>query len=268
MLALICLSLMLSISGADIQEGGFVNELEDIEEDFEFNHYTQQWLETCEMNNGTQASEDIETALSTLTQCVTSRINIFDIAEKIKEATPKGDLDEVFTSYCNLIPEVKDCRAPMISALQVCLSDQGDEDLETIDSAIDGALDFMCFKGGERIAIFLAENGTECVTANSERIASCLNDSMPQIESLLQDLMVLNQSLFDSNNCWLETRIKECVIDNLQTCSDPTPANVIEGLIDSMIYRTPCHRSTASCLSISWTTLFLILFTLCHAKSF
>ena len=52
----------------------------------------------------------------------------------------------------SLIPEVKDCRAPMISALQVCLSDQGDEDLETIDSAIDGALDFMCFKGGERIA--------------------------------------------------------------------------------------------------------------------
>ena len=40
----------------------------------------------------------------------------------------------------------------MISALQVCLSDQGDEDLETIDSAIDGALDFMCYKGGERIA--------------------------------------------------------------------------------------------------------------------
>ena len=40
----------------------------------------------------------------------------------------------------------------MISALQVCLSDQGDEDVETIDSAIDGALDFMCYKGGERIA--------------------------------------------------------------------------------------------------------------------
>ena len=40
----------------------------------------------------------------------------------------------------------------MISALQVCLSDQGDEDVEIINTAIDGALEFMCFKGGERIA--------------------------------------------------------------------------------------------------------------------
>jgi len=101
-------------------EGGFVNQLEDMEEEFDVNSYTQQWLETCEMNNGTQASEDIQvnkicnyrgshtqldvwllqTALSTLTQCVTSRINVFDIVERIKDATPKGELDEVFTSYC------------------------------------------------------------------------------------------------------------------------------------------------------------------------
>lgn len=51
-------------------------------------------------------------------------------------------------------------------------------------------------------SVFLAENGTNCVLSNSERIASCLNDTMPQIEALLEDMMVLNQSLFDSTNCW------------------------------------------------------------------
>jgi len=267
MLAFICVYLILNVVGASVHQGGFVNQLEDMEEEFDVNSYTQQWLETCEMNNGTQASEDIQTALSTLTQCVTSRINVFDIVERIKDATPKGELDEVFTSYCNLIPEIKDCRAPMISALQVCLSDQGDEDVETINSAIDGALDFMCYKGGERIAIFLAENGTNCVLSNSERIASCLNDTMPQIEALLEDMMVLNQSLFDSTNCWLEAKMKECVLDNLQTCSDPTPANVIEGLIDSMIFKTPCYHSAASYFSSTlWAVILLVSLALCQTK--
>lgn len=36
--------------------------------------------------------------------------------------------------------------------MQVCLSDQADQDLEIFDEAISAALDFMCYKGGERIA--------------------------------------------------------------------------------------------------------------------
>ncbi len=36
--------------------------------------------------------------------------------------------------------------------MQVCLSDQADRDLEIFDGALDEALDFMCYKGGERIA--------------------------------------------------------------------------------------------------------------------
>jgi hypothetical protein len=36
--------------------------------------------------------------------------------------------------------------------MQVCLSDQADQDLEIFDEAISAAVDFMCYKGGERIA--------------------------------------------------------------------------------------------------------------------
>ena len=50
------------------------------------------------------------------------------------------------------IPEVKECRAPVIEALKVCLSDDADNDLDILDATIDAALDFLCYKGGERIA--------------------------------------------------------------------------------------------------------------------
>jgi len=205
MLTVFYLGLLLGIADGSLpptpQSNMISKQLEQVSREFDLNTYTQQWLETCEHINGTQASEDIQTALFTLSDCVTSKINIVNITEEIKAAAPRGALDEVFTSYCNLVPGIKHCRTPMISALQVCLSHQRDDDLQLIDSAIDGALDFMCFKGGERIAIFLAENGTDCLYDNADRIASCINDTMPQVQSLLQNLQLFNESIFDPVNC-------------------------------------------------------------------
>lgn len=56
----------------------------------------------------------------------------------------------------------------------------------------------------------------------------------------------------------LENRMKACVIDGLKTCSDPTPANVIEGLIESMIKKTPCHKSGSSSFSHSFGSSVLL----------
>ena len=50
------------------------------------------------------------------------------------------------------IPAIKRCRAPLFSAMEVCVSDATFKDLGVFEDAIDGALDFMCYKGGERIA--------------------------------------------------------------------------------------------------------------------
>lgn len=115
--------------------------------------------------------------MTVLTECISSKINIHNITEEIKEASPKGILDEVFAKYCKYVRQyckknnnnplwlpnknislysqvlaIKQCRIPVISAMQVCLSDQADQDLEVVDEAMNAALDFMCYKGGERIA--------------------------------------------------------------------------------------------------------------------
>lgn len=50
------------------------------------------------------------------------------------------------------ITAIKECKTPLMSAMQVCLSEKALQDLEVFNSTIDEALDFMCFKGGERIA--------------------------------------------------------------------------------------------------------------------
>jgi len=197
-------------------------------------------------------------------------------------------------SFLSLLPDLKACREPMTQSLQVCLSDQGVEDLERFNAAIDGALDFMCYKGGERIAskyladltpstmirkryifstVFMAENGTQCLGSNVDMLTRCMNNTVPDIISAFKAMQNSNASVFDENNCrsvkysWncvlesefyaivtrftvsfrIEAKLKSCVVDVLKTCSDPTPANIIEGLMDSMYKATPCYvHSSAS----------------------
>lgn len=50
------------------------------------------------------------------------------------------------------IPAIKRCQAPLFSSLEVCVSSYTIQDLKVLENAIDAALDFMCYKGGERIA--------------------------------------------------------------------------------------------------------------------
>ncbi|KAI9552020.1 hypothetical protein GHT06_022357 [Daphnia sinensis] len=231
----------------------WAGELEKAQQDFNLDSYTKQWMDECERVNGSEAIEEIRDSMTVLTECISSKINIHNITEEIKEASPKGILDEVFAKYCNQVPAIKQCRIPVISAMQVCLSDQADQDLEVLDEAMNAALDFMCYKGGERIAIFMSENGTDCFLSNVDNIATCLNGSLPEMEAAITNMQTTNTSIFNDENCRLESRMKACVIDGLKTCSDPTPANVVEGLIDSMIKRTPCHKSGASSMSFSYS---------------
>lgn len=55
----------------------------------------------------------------------------------------------------------------------------------------------------------------------------------------------------------LEMKVKECMVESLKNCHDPTPANVVEGLINAMIKRTPCYKSSAIVHSLS-TVVILV----------
>lgn len=232
------------------------------------NDYTSQLLDKCVARNGTEALEEIQNSITELNSCVSSRINVMNISEEIKAAIPRGALDEVFSKYCDQIPEVKECRIPVIAALKVCLSDEADNDLDILDATIDAALDFICYKGGERIAIFMAENGTDCFLKNVDNIADCVNETLPDLESALTEMQTTNTSFFDEKNCHLEMKVKECFVASLKDCHDPTPANVVEGLINAMIRKTPCYKSIAGMTSVpaplllisvllSWVRLFI-----------
>ena len=114
----------------------------------------------------------------------------------------------------------------------------------------------------------MSENGTDCFMSKIDPISTCINGSLIEVEELFTSMQKTNSSIFSDKSCRsvfipyrkfflplsiyeidvpfrLEAKMKSCVVDSLKKCSDPTPANVIEGLIDSMIKKTPCFVSSS-----------------------
>lgn len=77
---------------------------------------------------------------------------LLQVSSKLLHASKLVILTTSLNKSNSQFPEIKHCRNPVVKALKVCLSDQGRRDLDVIDAALDGAVDFMCYKGGERIA--------------------------------------------------------------------------------------------------------------------
>jgi len=198
-------------------------------------------------------------SLHNLYFCISSKINVANLFKEMEAATPIGALDEVFTQYCDQIPELMNCAEKVTDAMSVCLGDQGKEDLKTFVGVVDAALEFLCYKGGERIAIFLAEKGSECLVSSVDRLMGCLNESLPSFTNVLDNMHSLNLSIYDPANCKVEVQVKGCVVDALKSCSDPTPSNVIEGLMNSMERATPCFvPSFASTFTTTWLYSLLV----------
>lgn len=261
-LALACLFLVQNTAAAILPFNNLSisNELEKVtSEQFNLNSLTEQWMDTCAENNGTEAVEDIQDSLHNLYFCISSKINVANLFKEMEAATPIGALDEVFTQYCDQIPELMNCAEKVTDAMSVCLGDQGKEDLKTFVGVVDAALEFLCYKGGERIAIFLAEKGSECLVSSVDRLMGCLNESLPSFTNVLDNMHSLNLSIYDPANCKVEVQVKGCVVDALKSCSDPTPSNVIEGLMNSMERATPCFvPSFASTFTTTWLYSLLV----------
>lgn len=77
--------------------------------------------------------------------------------------------------------------------------------------------------------------------------------------------MILNIAVYRFS---LEMKIKECFVESLKDCHDPTPANVVEGLINAMIRKTPCYKSFAELASVPTPILLIPALFLTWVRSF
>ena len=78
------------------------------------------------------------------------------------------------------------------------------------------------------VAVFLAEEGMECVKSRKEILVNCVEENVPEIFQWRGKLERLDDLIvFNAENCNKGEKIRTCVENALLSCRDPTPSNVI-----------------------------------------
>ncbi|CAL7942600.1 unnamed protein product [Xylocopa violacea] len=224
----------------------------------------------CDKNGGEGAFENVSDAMKKLDQCLKSFVNFTKLEKEMEKYKPTGDLDVVFKNYCRKTPTLKKCVSNFTAALEPCLEPQEKENGKIIRNITDSLLNFVCYKEGDRIALFISADGPECLNSKQQEMQNCANNTighyMSQIDpngEALPGLNSLPTLVLGAKECTDISKLQNCVVKELEKCSDPTPANIVDSIFNFIRKVTPCKNLTTTENSASTSTAsFLVIISI------
>ncbi|XP_011203223.3 27 kDa hemolymph protein [Bactrocera dorsalis] len=189
--------------------------------------------------------QEIEKGSTVLTSCLAGLANMTALQQEIEAARPLGELDTVFNKYCDKAPSAVKCLRDFNAKVQPCLSAKEKQQNVVLMRIATGLVDFMCSRGGDHIALFVAEEGPECLEANRDAINMCLNSSFHEFlpkDIKVPDLFDLPDLVLEPGHCVDLERFQACTIHHLEQCREITPANVAEAVFKFIKNETSCNQ--------------------------
>ncbi|XP_068226840.1 27 kDa glycoprotein-like isoform X2 [Palaemon carinicauda] len=210
------------------------------------------WKDRCRTRVGEQAVKDIEESQKNILPCITKIIKWDKLQHEINKSIPNGQLDLVFKKYCGRRESLMQCVEDMFAKLDVCMDEQERHDLNITRAAIDAGLDFVCYKDGDRIALFMGEKGGECVKSQRDNIQNCIEEKVPKVKEIEDDpfSISINELTINEENCKKVNTMHQCIVEWTEKCEDSTPSNILDSLIVQILKVTPCRQTSGA------TTLF------------
>ncbi|XP_054728828.1 27 kDa hemolymph protein [Anastrepha obliqua] len=209
--------------------------------------------EKCKKAAGSEENstlyQEIDKGAAVLTTCLAGLANMTALQQEIEEARPIGELDTVFNKYCDKAPQAANCLREFNAKVQPCLSSKEKQQNVILMRIATGLIDFMCSRGGDHIALFVAEEGPECLEANRDAINMCLNTSFHEFlpkDIKVPDLFDLPELVLEPGHCVDLERFQSCTIHHLEQCREITPANVAESVFKFIKNETSCNQHMAA----------------------
>ncbi|XP_037936721.1 27 kDa hemolymph protein-like [Teleopsis dalmanni] len=220
-------------------------------------------IEIAGKEKGDEAFEEIMNSFGVLSECLTTIINYTAIQTEIEEASPRGELDVVFNKYCKKRPHVIECVEVFNKKLVPCLDAEEQDNQETVMRIVRSLLSFVCHKGGDQIALFIAEKGPECLESKRDDIQQCLNDTFSDYvpKEGFQNFKSLPKLVMSQKQCNDIEKLETCIVERLETCTEITPANIVESMFRFIKNETIC-RNTPSAHKQNSTSSSSLLVTL------
>ncbi|KAG4075297.1 hypothetical protein HA402_003088 [Bradysia odoriphaga] len=233
--------------------------------------------EKCQKaSNSDEAFQTAENASEVFRDCLTGLVDFEALQKEIETAQPNGDLDVVFNKYCRKRTIAIECMNVFTVAIEPCLDEKEVAGKTTFVKIFTNLLNFVCHKDGDQIALFIAEKGPECFNSKKDALITCINSTMsgyipsetPTVDNLPQLVMGVQQ-------CNDMNTLQHCIVKELESCEESTPANLVESMFKFVRNETPCanmtlpnsstlkaNKSAAFTPKTSWTILSTALVTL------
>lgn len=198
----------------------------------------------CDQRGGEGTYDKIVETREKFVTCMQGLMDADTIKAEIEEAKKTGSMDEVFGKYCNKRPKIQSCLDMVTDKVKLCLDDNEKDALNITLDIVRQLGDFICFKDGDRIAMFVAEGGVECLKDHVEGIKNCVNSTLninPSETNSIPNLLI------DKKKCDDLGKVQACVVEELEKCKDSTPANIVDALfrfIKKSACKTKQKRST------------------------
>ncbi|KAH9644924.1 hypothetical protein HF086_014412 [Spodoptera exigua] len=154
--------------------------------------------------------------------------------EILREYCKKNNAEDKFEDVQT--PQLKSCIQSLFDGVSPCLSNEAREKLPVAMNGTTQLIDFICYKDGDRIALFIAEGGPQCFQSKVNDIRECatkIKDSFPSIEAA--------KNLGLAGTCGKWDEVTSCIVNKLETCETPTPGNMAESLFNFVRRATPCN---------------------------
>ncbi|XP_046689068.1 27 kDa hemolymph protein-like [Homalodisca vitripennis] len=176
--------------------------------------------ERCEKYGTNESFDRVLAARSEVQFCFEGMVNFTEFQAEIEHAKPTGDLDIVFRKYCGKTPHLRGCVSNFTEAIEPCLNPDERILKETIINVTDALISFICFKEGDRIALFIAEEGPECLKSKQEQIQECINSTFSHY--IPKDMPGKQEELplfkMEEKECGDLRKLQKCVIKHLEKC--------------------------------------------------
>ncbi|KAL1494814.1 hypothetical protein ABEB36_010347 [Hypothenemus hampei] len=220
---------------AEIEIGNYLNNFNDV----------PLVKKRCEEKGKPDSYDRLKVAVNDTRTCFDGKVNPGHLKDELEEAKKTGSMDEVFGKYCNKRQQYKDCILKTVNVAKECLEESESSAIDTLIRITDNVLDFACYRDGDRLAMFVAEGGPECVTSRTEQIKNCINATLKidttnlTLENIPENLPTLT---INKEKCDKLVEVQECVVKDLETnCKDTTPANIVEALF-KFVKKTACNN--------------------------
>ena len=239
---------------------------------------TEKFLKSkCDKNGGAGTSEEVLRAMDEVIKECTKKF--LDIGQQLHQMerhispTLTKDKHLLFKMYCRYTPVFRKCASKFVEALEPCLAPQEKVNIKVFENITNALLSFACYKNGDHIIQFTSTHGIECVQSKQLEILQCVNTTFASYlpahnpnDGSSAELDSPPPLVFGTKECTDITTVQSCVVNKLEECSDPTPANIVDSMFNVILEATPCKEflpnrgaaSTSTIILLATSTVFLV----------